>query len=86
MIPGVEAKAVAGDPKFKKVPVVTGRFALLEKQDIREGSDKGHRPEREAQPPCDMKETEQDQSWSLASTKSWSSIVYPTPYSGRFAN
>ena len=40
-----------------------GGFALFEKQDVREGSDEGHRPEREAQPPCDMKETEQDQNY-----------------------
>jgi len=58
---GVEGKAAAGDPEFKEIAVVAGRFALFEKQDVGEGSPEGHRPERKAQPPDDMKETEQDQ-------------------------
>ena len=61
LVVGVEGKAAAGDPEFKEVPVVTGRFAWFEKQDVREDCPKGHRHEREAQSPCDMKETEQDQ-------------------------
>ncbi len=57
----VKGKAAADDPEFKEIPVVTGRLALLEKQDVRKGCPGGHRPERKAQPPCDMKETEQNQ-------------------------
>ena len=58
---GIEGKAAASDPEFKQVPVIAGRFALLKKQDVGKGCPEGHRPERKAQPPCDMKEAEQDQ-------------------------
>jgi hypothetical protein len=57
----VEGETAAGDPELEKIAVEAGRFALFEKQDVRDGETEGHRPEREAQPPGDMKETEQDQ-------------------------
>ena len=61
LIEGVERESASGYPDLEKVSVITGRFALLKKQNVSECSNEGHRPEREAQPPCDMKETEQDQ-------------------------
>ncbi len=61
LIVRIEREAAPGNPEFKEIPVVTGRFALLEKQNVSERCPEGHRPEREADPPCDMKETEQNQ-------------------------
>jgi len=52
---------VTGDPEFKKVAVVSGWFALLEEQDVKEGDDEWHRPEREAEPPAEVEEAEQNQ-------------------------
>jgi hypothetical protein len=61
LVSGVEGEAPTGDPEFKKIPVVTGWFALPQKQDVNQRAPEGHRPEREAQPPDDMKEAEQNQ-------------------------
>ncbi len=52
---------MTGDPEFKKVAVVSGWFALLEEQDVKEGYDEWHRPEREAEPPAKVEEAEQNQ-------------------------
>ena len=52
---------MTGDPEFKKVSVVSRRLALLEKQDVEEGDDEWHRPEREAEPPAEVEEAEQNQ-------------------------
>jgi hypothetical protein len=61
LVVAVEGESATGDPKFKKVAVVSGRFALFEKQDVREGDNEWHRPEREAELPEEVEEAEQNQ-------------------------
>jgi len=57
----VEGKTGAGNPKLEEVAVIAGRFALFEEEDVSDGENERHRPEREAQPPVEVEEAEQNQ-------------------------